>query len=892
MARVHQDQLSTSIKVLADKQTEYTDLSEALARCASIATHQTIDPDVFTTLCIALIDVVLPRLAQHDYLLPKFQDIFMFGVPSVSFFLLSSGLTSSKDSFCVESLATTLIHFVSDSSRISHVISKPHNTDLVNHLLHLPSRMSNILLSKNTNVELLDETAYFSILATAIFIQPTTSDTQRDRIISELLARLVVMRKSNIIVSTFLNRAFADSHSDLDVKVKLVVSFLQKAPPSSMHHLTRALIDDGQCKSESFLISVLSRLLLINRSARSAVFYEIPFRHPLLSQVRRATRRIVRSLYQDADLINEGLIASAEMWSAEEFALGAGVKLQRQVTRLLLYYLRAAAKLNPKDHDKRDDQVMMIIVEGVHARLNEEDIRIRRHAMVVGEAASRHARDENLLTFDRDGMKQARKEQNRIIGDDEPDDGGDSDFSEIGHGVGSGEKSPFDDDDSEGDDTNIVLNSIADNVNSDRMKSGNDKASAEMMADINKPNGSSITSGNSKGRRASSNVVYTWPEPATEDWENEDDWESPDEYQSSSDDEVMFGEHASSRSELKRNVATLRKKLPAPMSVGRLLELLREMNGSDSGAVTVQVEEAIAAMRVIGAHTSSKMEERTSAIRPAAPSICVELVRFEAERYPDEAVEELLNAREKALVSIIQVDVAACGTELVQTVICGGTADIGRRLYALSVLSKAVASSQALTHDKRSDDRTPTKSIVVTPQQRALQPYGSDGTIARVRKTEGLTLIFRALVDGVCAGAGADFVEPDGRDCRVWAQALVTLATLADAAGKGTHGRWMRGELMDVAMNRVARINGDPMVRRAIALVLGHVIDGMADDELSAAFVEKGDIVLLVRDKDERDVPRKSVEWLQNATEDDADVGVRRFAVVAIRKLSNRIGVL
>lgn len=892
MARVRADQLSTAIRVLADKQAEHSDLSEALTRCASIVTHQTIDPDVFTTLCIALIDVVLPRLAQDDHLLRKFHDIFMFGVPSVSFYLLSSGLTSLKDSFCVESLATTLIHFVSDSSRISHVISKHHNTDLVNHLLHLPSRMSNILLSQNTKVQLLDEAAYFSTLATAIFIQPTTSDVQRDRIVSELLARLVVMRKSNILVSTVLNRAFADSHSDLDVKVKRVVSLLQKAPPSTMPHLTRALIEDDQCNSESFLISVLSRLLLNNRSARNAVFYEIPFRHPMLSHVRRATRRIVRSLCQDAGLVNGGLIASAEMWSAEEFALGAGVKLQRQVTRLLLHYLRAAAKLNAKDPDKRDDQVMMIIVEGVHARLNEEDIRIRRHAMVVGEAASRHARDENPLTFERDGMKQARKEQNRIVGDDEPDDGGDSDFSEIGHSVGSGEKSPSDDDETDDDETNIVPNSTADNVNFAGMKSGNDKASTEMIPDISKTNVSSFTGGNGKRRRASSNVVYTWPEPATEDWENEDDWESPAEYESSSDDEAIFGEDSSSRSELKNDVAALRKKLPAPMSVGRLLELLREMNGSDSGAVTVQVEEAIAAMRVIGAHTSSKMEERTRAIRPAAPSICVELVRFEAERYPDEAVEELLNARENALVSIIQVDVAACGTELVQTVICGGTADIGRRLYALSVLSKAVVSSQIVTHDKRSDVGTMTKSIVATPKQRALQPYGSDATIARVRKTEGLTLIFRALVEGVCAGASADFVEPDGRDCRVWAQALVTLATLADAAGKGTHGRWMRGELMDVAMNRVARINGDPMVRRAIALVLGHVVDGMADDELSGAFMEKADIVLLVRDKEEGDVPSKCVEWLQNASENDADVGVRRFAVVAIRKLSNRISVL
>lgn len=892
MARARQDQLTTAIKLLTDKESDHAHLSEALTRCASIVVQQTIDPDVFTTLCIALIDVVLPRLTHHDHLLRKFHDIFMFGVPSISFFLLSSGLTSSKDSFCVESLATTIIQFVSDASRISHVISKPHNTDLVNHLLHLPSRMSNILLSQNTDVQLLDEATYFSTLATAIFIQPITSDAQRDRIVSELLARLVVMRKSNILASTFLNQAFSDSHSDLDVKVKRVVSLLQKAPPSSMPHLTRALIEDGQCKSEIFLISVLSHLLLNNRSARNAVFYEIPFRYPLLSHVRRATRRIVRSLYKDFDLINEGLIASAEMWSAEEFALGAGVKLQRQVTRLLLYYIRAAAKLNAKDSDRRDDQVMMIIVEGVHARLSEEDIRIRRHAMVVGEAASRHARDENPLTFERDGMKQARNDQNRIVGDDEADDGGDSDFSEIGHSVGSGGKLSSDDGDTDDDDSDILRNSNANNVNLAGMKSRDEKASAEMNVDGNSTICLSNTSGHGKRRRARSNVVYTWPEPATEHWENEDDWESPAEYESSSDNEAILGEHASSHPGLKRDVAALRKKLPAPMSVGRLLELLREMNGSDSGAVTVQVEEAIAAMRVIGAHTSSRMEERTNAIRPAAPSICVELIRFEAERYPDVAVEELLNARESALVSTIQVDVAACGTELVQTVICGGTADIGRRLYALSVLSKAVASSQTVAHDNRSDVGTRTESIVTMAQHRALQTYSGDASIARVRKTEGLTFVFRMLVEGVCAGAGADFIEPDGRDCRVWAQALVTLATLADGAGKGTHGRWMRGELMDVAMNRVARINGDPIVRRAIAVVLGHVVDGMADDELSAGFVENADIVLLVRHKDEGDVPRQCVEWLQNASENDADVGVRRFAMVALRKLSNRISVL
>lgn len=71
-----------------------------------------------------------------------------------------------------------------------------------------------------------------------------------------------------------------------------------------------------------------------------------------------------------------------------------------------------------------------------------------------------------------------------------------------------------------------------------------------------------------------------------------------------------------------------------------------------------------------------------------------------------------------------------------------------------------------------------------------------------------------------------DFIDTEGRVFHVWEQGLVTQTVIARCGGASSEVRWMREDLTDLCMNFVARIDGDPVVRRGVALALGSVVDG------------------------------------------------------------------
>lgn len=887
------------LKTLSDKDATPAETLNALKQAETLRSTHSLDLATFSLICKQLIDVVFPRLhhiARRDSAsnslgieaVSVIQSFFLNGVPSIAFSHLSTALSTEIKSspLSVETVAEILILFISEKNggvrRLSRVISNVEATTadtVVTNLLHLPSKISNVLLSSSTSAHselensVINETTFFFTLCKAIYhvVLSRTSDMQRDQIISNLIARLVVLKHSDTLISSLL-----PSQNPVDaarLQQNTVASYLERAPPSTMHEITRALVNaDAQTsRDETFITGVLS-CLLGTSAARNSIIHEVALRRPLFRCVKRATKRIVRSVfkYDDDELFEEGLTSVAEMWSSEEFSLGADVMLQRQVTRLLLYYLRYSARLNVRriNHDESVgaalSSIMMVIVNGVHLRLDESDLRLRRHAMAVGEAASRHARDSKPLSFDRAELDDARREQNRNIGDDGVEDGGDSDFSDIAQGVGNGEVSS-----DENEETSVDTENESNFENNKNCVNGSSCTEKERKT--------LDTEHFTKDSHVS--TMYTWPESIGGDWQEDDDWDSPASYETSAD-EVEDDEIIKRGWMRQRDEVALRSKLSAPMSVSRVLELLREMNTSDGGAITVNSDVALATLRLLT--TRAEKEEAQEgrgkgvgldALRSAAASACLEICRLEVERYPNEVIDVLNEARGRAFIAILRLDVTECGLSLVHDVICGEAADLSKRLEALTVLGQAIRAEGEKRIKTVESQRRPTTWITETGQF-----------------VEGIVDVFRALVEGVCDGAGAEFIQVEGRDCRLWAQCLVTLAAIANASGVGQHGKWMRAQVMDVSMNRVAHIDGEPVVRRAIALALGGVVDGMGDAELREVFADEGtEIIILVRESEDVDMAGKCIDWLKTASEEDADVGVRRFATMTLRKWAQRI---
>lgn len=828
----------------------------------TVANHIS-DPNDYGIQCRLLIDNVLPRLQEISSVIDEdviavIESIFLDGTPAVAFSELCTALTSDVDNLTAETIVGILARFVSDNgggvTRLSRVISKAESPGLVSSLVHLPSRISNVLLTTsenalNTNPGI-DETVYYGTLSNAIYLQPSTSDPQRDQFLSQLLGRLVVMNHGDTMISCFLSYSNA----------KKMVFLLQKAPQMCVEALTSALLNAKVTNrhNERLVRSVLVTFVGVSRASRDACIYRIPFRRPLFRRVKLSVRRLSKCVKAQNDvlLFKEALTTAGEMWSNEEFVLGADVQLQRQVTRLLLYYLQYSALTPVYNSDPNMSSIMMIIVQGVHLRLDETDLRLRRHAMIIGEAASRHARDPEPLVFERGELTSAQRKEKEMICDETTEDGGDSDFSEVARNVGNG----ITDDDYSDTDDDVTNDKLLEKLNNGR--------SLAMAIDDRGIHGGEKQSEVSNITREvnsadSPSEYYTWPRrDEDEDWQAEDDWSSLASYETNSDEERGKWKNISWSDE-----AALREKVSAPMSVARIVALLREMNSSDGGAVTVMAETALAALRFVG--DRAERREGIDALRAGAVEICLEIGRLEVERYPDDVVLELREARERALVNVMRLDIGECGCTVVQNVVCGSSADISRRIEALTIISTAV-------HQQTEDQHHAYKTTVVQKSLTREPPL-----------MEGLVSLFRLLVDGLCEGGGADFIVVEGRDCRVWAQALVTLATVARCGGMGNEGVWMRGELLDVVVNKVGCIDGDPVVRRSVALALGSVIDSMSDSELQDRLGDSIEIVALRHD-DTAFITTKCIDWLQTARENDADIGVRRFATIALRKWATR----
>ncbi|PXF45463.1 hypothetical protein BWQ96_04761 [Gracilariopsis chorda] len=411
-------------------------LQSAIRRISQSTGRISTSPDDYTLLCRTLLDKVSPVLIRnHDPIIEEawihMEKFFLFGSPAIAFDELCSILNVNPE--FGEVAARILVLFVSKStggvSRLTHVLQRANRPEIVTSLLHLPSRITNVLLSTSLTEpnpqEMVDEDEYFGSIADAMFHQPLTSDVERESIMKDLIARMVTLKRSETLIHRFVLLGNTDK----------LVSMVSVAPHRALDPLLRALLDQKleTRRQEKQMSDALGSLLRDNVFVRDVCTHVIPFQRPLFRRPRTALKRLARIVVRTCahDIAEDALMTAAERWSSEDFSAFEDIRVQRQITRLLLYYLKYTSK-SQTESTSIAHSVMMTLVDGVHARLDANDVRLRRHGMVVGEASSRYSRDKTVLHFERERAKDVQQLEKRAIGDDLAEDGGDTDFFRFG----------------------------------------------------------------------------------------------------------------------------------------------------------------------------------------------------------------------------------------------------------------------------------------------------------------------------------------------------------------------------------------------------------------------------------------------------------------------------
>lgn len=857
---------ATDIVVHADLTDQANDLPAALTVLVTHLRTHTLSSSQSDIICISLIERVAAHLSTSALgatpsVVRTFHTIFLRLPPALAFSHLLSALSPS--SVATDLLAETLIHFTTHppaAPRLTRLISTADET-IPSALAHLPSRLANVQGTPHQDTPVLDESAYFKALSSAL-VAVSKADTALSRTYRKIVSSLA---------TTGHAQSLLHAHLGVDDSTRLTALFCQASPAAQAILLREALSLHVTHSQTITLATALRHGIATDAGLRSLCVSRVPFARPLLRRPRVSLLRLVKAVADNTD----GLDAAIATWADEEFARGADVPFQRQVTRVLLYYLRRT----PREHGLG----LLDVARGIQLRLGESDIRLRRYAMVVGEAASRRDGTGETLAFDRVGVRQERELEERAAGRDGGSDDGDSDFSELAACVND----PFSDVESNELD-GIEGGSNVEPLETNESASINGgKMDEKRKADAQHANGTALGS-------ISATQVDERP---LSDWEVVgDDWSSAASYEQTSSD-------SDNEQDLYRDEAAVREQLPSAHSVPRLLALLRQVNASTDGAPALDAATAASALRVARARAATASET----IRAAAPELCLEATRVDVERYPDVHISELSTVRDEAALAFLAIDLGGCAVLLVQRIVCGPSADLAARERALALLGTAVRAAEEREKEAGGVDASTSER---ESEKQLIQPVGT--VVRRLRAAprhvrgravhgEPFARLFRVLVDGLLSGGGADFVDVDGRDVRLWAHALVVAATAARAAGAGACGRALRAETLELGVRHVARLNGDPVARRAVALAVGAVVDGMTDGEveeaagLSAPAARRTGIIVLPKDDgiDDEDgrgeVTRECFDWLTTAAEGDADVGVRRFAAISMRKWAVRL---
>lgn len=836
------------------------EVQHALRKAAAHVERGGVDRGAYQALVRVLIDRVAPVLsgvsgdAERD-----FDAIFLHGPPSLAFAELIDALRAGG--VFVDVLARTLAVFVAEGAgggaRLRAIVSEASIPGVGAPLVHLPTRVANAVLGSGMGAGdcdgIVDEREYFGLLADAIFCQPLVADPVRDDLVADILGRLCVTGGAAVIVARWA------AHGDGD----RLASILLKAPESAIEALVRAVVEliTKTRAARRVVATALQHVLRDSRTARDACLYSIPLHRPLLKRPRTGLARLTRAVCDGcgSSVAEIGLQAVVEVWSDEQFAMHGDFRLQRQVTRLLLLYIRATTAHGVAGQHLAADAVTLSVARGVHTRLTHGEARIRRHAMVVGEAASQRCGDENVLSFPREkngsmGSSKAGRPENE-------EDGGDSDFSELAHNVG--EEHHDSGSDGEYDDASSSLSQVA--------KDGNDQGEVPAL----ESNGNGFHRKSDGAGRSVTRVLDSTDDDALRDWQLEDDWESLESYAmtSDSDSESAAQGPAGVRSS---DYDAIRKRVSAPMSVSRMLGLLEKLNSGGDTDVAFEPALIAASLRTIAARASASGYQGT--LFEAAADLASAVLFVDPNRFPDQASVEVSAARSEALQALVALSIESVGAMLIEKVICGNTSDLSRRSEGLTLLANAAraVSAQTESRTEASDNRQGSSGRDVdasvshklgTVTRRLSRSLRVSAVTQRRAQAHTAVVVnpFSAAAAGLFfALANGALDNPDQKqDAALTAQVLATLAVFLSRAGAQCARRAsMRIALMELCSSRAH--DNEVAVRRAVALALGAVADTTAAHEFGE--VEANE----------------AVQWLTEAASGgDADVYVRRFAASA-----------
>lgn len=844
---------------------------EAVLRSAAECVSQS---RVSTTDYVALLRVLTDRVALHisHRALPAtsetcehFDSIFLQGTPHVAFDALAESLRPNNSG--VDILARTALCFVSTTGavrRLTAVISHaPHDgadiSRIAAALAHIPSRIANVALSTSDNT-LLREDEHACTLARAISNQPQAHDTVRDALVARLLATLVRLGHASQLVSTWATTNAAHHVSNISAL----------APDTCVAALLRAFLDlPPDCAV--FARQALTAFLGASAAARANAARPLQFAVPPLRRPSVAVSRLVSAVRDvgGIELLGNAIQQAATTWSRRRFAMHADLASQKYLTRLMLVYIRA---MDDSMSETRDD-VMVILAQGVTYRLDHGDERIRRYGMVVGEAFSWLCGDEKRLRFPRP----------KITKVNEDDDGGDSDFSDIANNM-DGDSVLHEETKNELNQT--VTEPFSSSVSEEHPK----KQSISYSQSRTRDNGSS----HKRERRV---ARTTWEFEGAEKespaaWELEDDWSSVPSMSSSDEsdeEELSIRQHAT-----RKDYEAVRAKVGAPMSITRVLGMLRTANSGSDESLEYDAQLIVSTLRTISAR--ARHSKRADSIYIAAVELSRATFDVASDRFPDEHVEIVSAARRDALLALATLDIESVGAFLITDVAVGVSADLKRRSEALSLLTDAArsVSARGTSTNVRNTSKAPrTKQLGVVTRRsaqslRKSQEAGKGASEKAVANnfTVCASKLFFLLSDGLSTPRAHSVLAPFAEtDTAIYAQAIATLAALLSLSGEGCLQRYEMARALTQLTIR-ASSHSDTAVRRAAAIAAGSAAIATSAADLAAGWATgTAQIVLSPHDG----VSDGLFEWLSRAQEDDSDVLVRRFAAMALSQWKQKV---
>ncbi len=844
------DLWSPRMEVLAElrsvnEKSALSQVEELLTNAATQVKRRRLSATVYESLVYAVVDRVAPYISNRG-LSPscatslRFDDIFLHGIDHIAFDVLGEALRPHTPGADV--LARTAALFASTKSgglrRLTSVVSHVGSvgstpTKLAASFAHLPSRIANAAHSgANTELRLLDEKSHAMTLALAVARQPPANDTARDALVSALLAALVRLNHAPHVMLAWANE---------NVGVDRALQIILLAPQQCTTVILRAILEQPR-RHGKFALQLATELLKNSATARAAAtdatrFIAGPLRRPRISVPRWISA--MRAAF-DEDSYVTAMRAAAETWGGKRYAIAADVYAQRMLTRVVLLHFRLARNI-PED---KLSQFSVRVAEGVSHRLDHGDVRIRRYGMVVGEAFSRLVGDEKVLKFPR---------EKSFIEDDvaNAEEDGDSDFSDVAN------------------------NDDYDCFQMEEPKGEVDKVQEPMTEELQ-----------TKKKEEMSDVFTCWeggnPNDEPQSWELEDNWtDLESETTNDSEEEEVLTErlHAT-----RRDYEEVRKKINAPMSVARVLAMLRAASAGTDEALEYDAKIVTSTLRTVGAR--AKTAQKGDAVYLAAADLTRAAVLIDVTRFPDDHASFVSASRRDAILALAQLDIENVGELLITDFAVGEHSDLQRRTETLLLLSEAV---KALS----------SRGIPKPTVEQQVPRTTESGTVTRrntMRKKQivGVTneytvcagKLFFLLANGLKVPQDHSILRPFAEtEPSFYAHVLGTLAALLTHAGEACQQRSVMAQgMLQLAVR--ASTHGDASVRRAAALSAAGVAGATTAPELASMWRTTDEVTLTNRTGDG---DHGLLEWLSNARENDPDVLVRRFASIALGKWQLRV---